>query len=151
MTDPTHPLLWQARAYIYQHFADTAHPPTVDQVVDHFSLTRQAGEALFHELDRLHAFFLDPGTLDIRIANPFSAVPTDFVVQAQDKAYYANCAWDALGIAAALHSDAVINATYAEDDAPLTFTIRDGQVQHPKAVVHLLVPFQHWYDDMVFT
>ena len=47
--------------------------------------------------------------------------------------------------------DAIIKATYAEDDAPITFTIRDGQVHHPEAVVHLLVPFQNWYDDMVFT
>ena len=147
----TNELIWNARAYVYQHFAQTTHAPTVDDVAAHFQLGREETIEMFDELNARHAFFLEPGTHDIRIANPFSAVPTDFVVQAQDKAYYANCAWDALGIAAALHSDAIINTTYAEDEAPITFTIRDGQVQHPEAVVHLLVPFQNWYDDMVFT
>ena len=151
MTDPTHPLLWQARAYIYQHFADTAHPPTVDQVVDHFSLTRQAGEALFHELDRLHAFFLDPGTLNIRIANPFSAVPTDFRVHAQGQEYWANCGWDALGIPAALHADATIDAACAQSGEPLSLTVKDGRLLPTDAVVHFLVPFARWYEDMIFT
>ena len=144
-------LIWNVRAFVYQHFADTTHAPTVADVAAHFQLSHAEAIEVFDELNARHALFLEQGTHDIRMANPFSAVPTEFVVQAQGRAYYANCAWDALGIVAALHSDAVIKATYAEDDAPITFTIRDGQVQHPEAVVHLLVPFQNWYDDMVFT
>lgn len=147
----TEDLIWNARAYVYQHFAETTFAPSLDAVAAHFQLSREETIEVFDELNARHAFFLEPGTHDIRIANPFSAVPTDFIVQVQSKAYYANCAWDALGIAAALHSDAVINATYAEDDAPLALTIRDGHVQHLEAVVHLLVPFANWYDDMVFT
>ncbi|MBI5567879.1 MAG: hypothetical protein HY870_23485, partial [Chloroflexi bacterium] len=137
---PTDDLIWNTRAYVYQHFAATTLAPTVADVAAHFQLSDAETIEVFDELNNRHAFFLEPGTHAIRIANPFSAVPTDFVVQAQGRAYYANCAWDALGIAAALHSDAVINATYAEDDAPLTLTIHDGQVQQPEAVVHLLVP-----------
>lgn len=147
----TNDLIWNVRVYVYQHFADTTLAPTVADVAAHLQLSHAETIEVFDELNARHAFFLEPGTHDIRIANPFSAVSTDFIVQARDKAYYANCAWDALGIAAALHSNAVINTTYAEDDAPLTFTIRGGQVQHPEAVVHLLVPFQNWYDDMIFT
>jgi hypothetical protein len=147
----TEDLIWTARAYVYQHFAETTLAPTVVDVAAQFQLSRAEAIEVFDELHARHAFFLEPGMHDIRIANPFSAVLTDFIVQAKGRAYYANCAWDALGIAAALHSDAVINATYAEDDAPITVTICDGQVHHPEAVVHLLVPFQNWYDDMVFT
>ncbi len=147
----TDELIWNARAYVYQHLADTTHAPTMDDVAVHLQLSHAEAIEVFDELNARHAFFLEPGTHDIRIANPFSGVPTDFIVRTQGKAYYANCAWDALGIAAALHSDAVINATYAEDDAPLTFTICAGQMQQPEAVVHLLVPFQNWHDDMVFT
>jgi hypothetical protein len=147
----TDDLIWNVRAYIYQHLVETTHAPTVADVATHFRSSIDEAIELFDELNARHAIFLEPGTHDIRIANPFSGVPTDFVVQAQGKTYYANCAWDALGVAATLHSEAVINATYAEDDAPVMFTIRGGQVQHPEAVVHVLVPFQHWYDDMVFT
>ena len=144
-------LIWTVRAFAYQFLAETAHAPTVADVATHFQLSPDEASGLFDELNARHAFFLEPGTHDIRIANPFSAIPTDFVVQARGKAYYANCAWDALGVAAALHSEAVIEATYAEDDTPLTLTIRDGHVTHPEAVVHVLVPFRDWYKDMVFT
>ncbi|MBP7964981.1 MAG: hypothetical protein KBG20_21785 [Caldilineaceae bacterium] len=143
--------LWHARAHIYQHIADTAHPPTVDQVADHFGLSRSEGEALFQELDRVHALFLEPGTLDIRIANPFSAVPTDFRVTAQGRSYWANCGWDALGIPAALHADATIEATCAQSGDPLPLTVQDGRLLPTDAVVHFLVPFARWYEDMVFT
>jgi len=143
--------LWLARAYIYQQIADTARPPTVDQVAAYFGLSRSEGEALFQELDRVHALFLEPGTLDIRIANPFSAVPTDFRVTAGGRSYWANCGWDALGIPAALHADATIEATCAQSGDPLPLTVVDGQLVPTDAVVHFLVPFADWYADMVFT
>jgi hypothetical protein len=143
--------IWTARAFVYEHFASTTRAPTVAEAAARLKLTLEEATAIYEELDRRHAFFLEPGTHDIRIANPFSAIPTCFIVQAQGREYWANCAWDSLGVAAALHSDAVINATYAEDDQPFSLVVRDGQVNHPGAVVHLLVPVQHWYDDMVFT
>lgn len=151
MTHITDDLIWAVRAFVYQRFADTARAVNIDEVAAQFRLTQDVAAEVFNELDRRHAFFLEPGTHDIRIANPFSAVPTDFVVRAQGREYWANCAWDSLGIAAALHCDAEINATYAEDDQPLMLTIRDGVVHHPPAVVHLLVPVRNWYDDMIFT
>lgn len=39
----------------------------------------------------------------IRMSPPFSGVPTQHRVRVGNITYYANCAWDALGIPAALH------------------------------------------------
>jgi hypothetical protein len=36
------------------------------------------------------------------MANPFSAVPTPFLVRSGDRSWYGNCIWDALGIPAML-------------------------------------------------
>ena len=47
---------------------------------------------------------------EIRMANPFSAVPTAFRVSAAGRWWYANCAWDAFGICAALHADGRIES-----------------------------------------
>ncbi len=44
------------------------------------------------------------------MAWPFSGVETLFQVSVSDKTYFANCAWDSLGIPAALHTDAEIEA-----------------------------------------
>ena len=144
-------LLWDVRTFVFKHFAATARPPSVNESAAHFDFGADEATAIYQELNRRHAFFLEPGTLSIRIANPFSAVPTSFRVHAQGRSYWANCAWDALGIPAALHCDAIVEATYAGSEQPVTLTIRDGQVETVDAVAHFLVPFDRWYDDMVFT
>jgi hypothetical protein len=144
-------VVWDVRTFVYRWFAETTRPPTVDRVAAAFSLSPEAAAAVFDELNRRHAFFLDPGTLTIRIANPFSAVRTAFRVHANGRAYYANCAWDALGIPAALHADAAIEASCAESGQRIALTIAGGRVGPATPVVHFLVPFRRWYDDMVFT
>ena len=107
--------------------------------------------ATYARLDRRHALFLDPGTDTIRMAHPFSGVPTPFRVHAGGHAYWANCAWDALGIPAALHADAAIEAALAEDDAPVRLAIEGGRVRGHGEVVHVLRRFQTWYDDPIDT
>ena len=62
------------------------------------------------------------------MANPFSGIPTDFKVHANGKTYYANCAWDMLGIPAALHTDAVIEAVCTESNEKVQVEIKDGQI-----------------------
>jgi len=143
--------LWKVRGFVYRRFAEDARPPTVAQVAAELGLGADDAARVFRELDRRHAFFLDPGTLNIRIANPFSAVPTDFRVHANGRSYFANCAWDALGIPAALHANATIDAACAESGEPLPLTVAGGRVTPVTSFAHFLVPFRRWYDDMVFT
>ena len=44
----------------------------------------------------------------IWMANPFSAVPTDFKVTSRGRTYFGNCIWDALGIPAILGADGLV-------------------------------------------
>lgn len=144
-------LLWQIRHFIYSHLADTAHPPTVADTARHFNIsTEEAGE-YYKELHNRHAFFLDLETLTVRMANPFSGIPTDFKVHANGQTYYANCAWDMLGIPAALHADAVIEAKFTESNELVQLEVKDGKVTNGDLLVHFPLPFAHWYDDLVFT
>ena len=158
-------LLWQIRHFVYQHFADTTHPPSVDESALHFNIsTEEAGE-YYKELNNRHAFFLEPNTLSVHMAWPFSAVLTNFKVHANSKTYYANCAWDMLGIPVVLQSDAVIEAvcTESNDAEAVQLEIRNGQIHAQAAVpggedaassgllVHFPLPFARWYDDLVFT
>jgi len=146
-------LVWQVRAFVYAHFADTTHPPSVDESAKHFNISVEKAGALYKELHSRHAFFLEPETLTIRMANPFSGIPTDFRVHANSKTYYANCAWDMLGIPAALasRSDAVIEAICTDSNDVVRLNIRDGKVANSDLLVHFPLPFARWYDDLVFT
>ncbi len=147
------PLLWQVRAFVYNHFADTTLPPGVDEAAQHFNIEIEEAGELYRELHNRHAFFLEPETLTVRMANPFSGIPTDFKVYAKGKTYFANCAWDMLGIPAALHSDAVIEAicTESNDANAVQLEIRDGKVINSELLVHFPLPFARWYDDLTFT
>jgi len=58
-----------------------------------------AGWSRLHDA---HALVLWPDRKQVRMLNPFSAVPTAHRVRAGKRWWYGNCAWDAFGICAAL-------------------------------------------------
>ena len=175
-------LLWPARAFIYAHFAATARAPLAAEVAREFGLTVGEAEAVLRALHERHALFLEPGTARIRMANPFSAIETPFQTTVAGKTYFANCAWDTFGVAAALQvDDAEIRSVCAASGAPIRLRVAGGAVvsadqaagaeetanggagkradtqvrpygiHRGGAVVHFLVPFAHWYDDLVHT
>jgi hypothetical protein len=144
-------LLWQIRHFVYSHFADTTLPPSVEETAAHFNISSEEAGEYYKELDNRHAFFLDPGTLNVRMAWPFSAIPTNFKVHANSRTYYANCAWDMLGIPALLKCDAVMDAKFTESNKPIQLEVNDGKVTNSELLVHFPLSFSHWYDDLVFT
>lgn len=146
------PDIWTIRHAIYRHFAGAARAPSVSEIAASCSITEDQTRDALTALNKVHALFLDPGTFDIHIANPFSGVPTDFLVDVGGRTYFANCAWDTFGVIAALQArDGVIRAACTGDGSPLRLEVRDGEAIDHGEVVHFLVPFSEWYDDMVFT
>jgi hypothetical protein len=144
-------LLWRVRAYIYRHFAENSHPPSAEETARHLKLEVRATEDIYWDLNERHAIFLDPETGSIRMANPFSAVQTNFRVICSGRTYYANCAWDMLGIPAALHSDATIQAICSETNEMVKLHVRHGQVSASDLRIHFPIPFSKWYEDLAYT
>lgn len=144
-------LIWEIRAFVYRYFAETTHPPHVDETAARFALTHEQAISAYEELHGRHAFFLQPGTQGILMANPFSGVETPFKVYANNKTYFANCARDSLGIPATLGLDAKVETASAQSDEPVQLSVTDQQVQDSDALVHFLLPFKDWYNDLRFT
>ena len=143
--------IWELRAFIYQHFAETTRAPRLDEIVSHFALSHETAASAYEELHQRHALYLKPGTHEILMANPFSGVETSFKVRANGKTYFANCAWDSLGIPAALHTDAEIEASCAQSGESIHLRVSGGRVQDSEALVHFLIPFRAWYNDLTAT
>src|SRR6266480_6666772 len=96
---------------IYETIARTTQAPTSADVAEALSTSPEEVAAALERLHKKRLLVPEPGDLSrIRMAPPFSGIETSFRVKVQDKVYYANCAWDALGIVAALHADAIIEA-----------------------------------------
>jgi hypothetical protein len=105
----------------------------------------------WRRLHDAHALVLNPATDELRMANPFSAIPTAFRVRARDRWWYGNCAWDAFGICAALHADGRIETSCPDCGEPLAVDVRGEQPDEETLLFHCLVPARHWWDDIVFT
>jgi len=85
------------------------------------------------------------------MANPFSAVPTAHRVHAGGRWWYANCAWDAFGICAALHTDGAIETSCPDCGEVLAVAIRGQRPSDKTMRFHCLVPATSWWENIVFT
>ena len=101
----------------------------------------------FHRLASEHRIVLVPEEDRVWMAHPFSGVETGYEVVVGDRSWYANCAWDALGVLA-LMGDGKAIAT--QDKTELVWSVADGKVS-PDGVIHIPVPAREFWDDIGFT
>lgn len=139
------------RELTYQLFVDCGRAPTLDEAAAAAGYTRAELESSWRRLHDAHALVLNRATAEIRMANPFSAVPTAYRVHARGRWWYANCAWDAFGVCAALHADGRIETSCPDCGEPLAVDVRDQRPSDQSLLFHCLVPAADWWEDIVFT
>lgn len=136
------------RHSIYAHFAERGQAPTVAALTSaHPAFDIPAALARLHDA---HAVVLDAGG-EIRMALPFSAVPTPHVVQSGERRWWANCAWDSLAIPVALDIDATISSEWLDTEDTVELTVRSGELSPLDGHVHFAIPAARWWDDVVET
>ncbi len=135
----------------YQQITVEGHVPTSAEVATALGMRVDDVRAAWQRLHVDHALVLDPDTGEIRMANPFSGVPTPFLVHTDVQTWYANCAWDAFGICAALDVDGHIETVCPDCGEQLACEVRDRAPDAPSLLFHCLVPAAAWWDDIVFT
>jgi hypothetical protein len=140
------------RNHAYSSFVASGRAPRPAEAGSDLGLDEQEVADAYRRLHEAHALVLQPGTTEIRMLNPFSAVETPHRVEAGGRSWHANCAWDALGIPAALHADARIESACPDCGERLELEVRDGAlVRGAELLVHFVVPARRWWDDIVFT
>jgi hypothetical protein len=98
-----------------------------------------------------HALVLNEATDELRMLNPFSAGPTAYRVRAAGRTWYGNCAWDAVGICAALHTDGRVETSCPDCGESLVLEVRGERPDDESLLFHCLVPARRWWDDIAFT
>jgi hypothetical protein len=141
----------ELRNRTYGLFVERGRAPAAAEVARVAGLAVQDVEASWHRLHDAHALVLNPATTELRMANPFSAVPSAYRVQAADRWWYANCAWDAFGVCAALQADGRVETSCPDCGEPVRVEVRDERPDDESLLFHCLVPAAHWWDDIVFT
>jgi hypothetical protein len=141
----------RVRLAILERFAETGDAPVAAEVATAIGETEGAVAEAYSRLADAHLLVLRPGTREIWMAHPFSAVPTGFHVETERGSSYANCVWDALGIPAMLDTDARIETTCSDCGEPLELRVRDGDLEPLDWVAHFAVPAARWWDDIGHT
>ncbi len=142
----------RVKLVVYSTVAETAATPTAAEVAQQLRATPAEVAAAFARLHAKRLLVPEPGDpLRIRMAPPFSGMVTPFPVDARGKTYHANCVWDAFGIPAALHTDAVIRAADGFTGEPVALEVRDGRPVPRECVIHFAVPAARWWEDIIYT
>jgi hypothetical protein len=123
------------RRRIVTAFAETGEPPELPDGPVLRSLAAQ------HVVVFEHA----GGAPRIRMAHPFAGHREGARVDAGARTWWGNCAWDGLGIVAALGLPAATVTSHG-----VTLRVEAGAVRDD-AVFHIAVPARHWWDDIGFT
>ena len=123
----------EVRRRIFESFAATGEPPLVDDA------------EVLRELVERHVVVVDDAGR-IVMAHPFAAPGADAVVSSEGRTWWGNCAWDALGIVAALDLDDAVVAS-----SGIEVQVRDGRVVQEDVLFHVAVPAARWWEDIAFT
>ena len=123
------------RRRIVTAFAATGRPPAI------------AGGPVLRSLAAQHVVVLEEGggSPRIRMAHPFAGHRDGARVEAGGRTWWGNCAWDGLGIVAALALPAATVTSHG-----VTLRVEAGAVRDD-AVFHVAVPARQWWDDIGFT
>lgn len=139
------------RLFVYRFFLEAGRPPVPVETAAALGSTSVRVEASLRRLADDHALVLAPGTPYVWMANPLSALPTPFQVEAKGRTWFANCIWDALGLPAMLQADGSVRSWCADCAAPMALEVKAGHVQEGPGVLHFAVPAASWWDDIGHT
>ena len=139
------------RLHIYERFVAGGRPPTIAETAAALGRDESDIEDSYRRLEQAHVIVLAPGTLNVWMANPLSAVPTPFRVETPKGSFWGNCIWDALGVVSMLGGQGRVSTACPDCGEPMEVGVENGEVQAGKGVAHFAVPAARWWDNIGFT
>ncbi|MGQ0721870.1 MAG: organomercurial lyase [Candidatus Eiseniibacteriota bacterium] len=141
----------QVKLAVYRAAAENGRPPAPSRVAWEVGVDLDELRLSYARLRERRLLVLEPDGLSIHMAPPFSGVPTQHLVRVDGVDYHANCAWDALGIPAALHRAGTVVSRCEQSREPLHLEIGPDGPEPSTWLFHCVVPAARWWEDIVFT
>ena len=139
------------RTAVYRHFADTGQGPTLEAMSEAVGATRDEVRDGYRRLYAKRMLVPSEDGASIRMAPPFSGVPTQHRVTAKGMEYFGNCAWDAFGVVAALGGSGRVVSRCEQTLEPLVLDLTPAGPPSSGWLFHCVVPAAKWWNDIVFT
>ena len=141
------------RGYIYSRVLERGLPPSTADIGAHFGVCLETAKETLARLKIGKTVLMHPRTGEILMAGPFAARETAYRVigNTSGMRWFANCAWDMLGVAMIANEPVRIEAACTDCGALMTLEVEPDSRPTDTSVVHFLVPARYWYDDIEFT
>ena len=145
------------RVELYRVARDEQRLLSSSELAARLGLSTSSVDDSFERLAREHVIVLGPDGR-VHMAMPFSGVPTTVRVTRDGKQWWANCAWDGLGIPAAIDGgrlETTIETDCADCRERMRISVSGGEARdadtRSEPVVHFAVPAARWWEDIRFT
>jgi hypothetical protein len=140
----------EVRLAVYRYFVERGRAPVPFEIAETIGAEQSAVEDSLRHLAADHVLVLAPGTPYIWMANPLSAIPTSFSVEAAGRTWFGNCIWDSLGIVAMLGGTGRVQTRCPDCGEQLAVEVSENRLSAGTGVVHFAVPAAGWWDDIGF-
>jgi hypothetical protein len=140
------------RHEIYAALAGGRRAPTTASLAATTGIPAADVRGVLERLHAGHALVLDAHTREVRMAMPFSNVPTAYRVEGQGTSWDVNCAWDALAVVRLLElEEARLVDRGGRGREGRVLTVAGGELVERDGVISLPRPARQWWDDIALT
>ena len=126
---------------------ETGHVPDLSSLAALAERSEHETECGLRQLEEMHGVILIPNSLRAWSLHPFALMPTRFWVTAGARGWWANCAWCALGIGAALGQEVTVSTSEGAEAGALEFRVHRGQASRSDLLMHFPYPPARWWDN----
>ena len=136
---------------IIKEIIDIGYAPDITRLSSLLNIKKKDVLLGLNVLADYHGVVLHPDGQKIWVIHPFSLAPTNFYVQSNRGAWWGNCAWCSLGIAALLEEDVRITTTIGGESKQIEINIIDGEIKEKNYYIHFPIPMKEAWDNVIYT
>jgi alkylmercury lyase-like protein len=142
----------QVRLAVLGRTIERTQVPSAKELASELAQPQSRVTEAYRALAEGHVYVLEPDDPSrLRMANPFSAIPTAFTVRARGRRYFGNCVWDSLGIVSLLGGEGTVETSCPDCGRAMALRVVGGRLIEGEGVVNFSVPARQWWDDIIFT
>ncbi len=134
-------------AAIIRHVVERGFAPPLTFLQEQLGWSKGVVEDVLERLAGIRGIILKPNSFDVWGIHPFTLMPTPTWVEAKAGAWWANCAWCALGIGAALRQDVRIISRLGAEGKTIEFDVRGGRSSDDGLLMHFPFGPREWWNN----
>lgn len=142
------------RHFVYDDMLSNGLPPSAARIGRHFGVDANDVKRELAALKIGKTILVHPTTGEIWMTGPFASGVTPYRIDrivGTTQSWWANCAWDMLGVALIVNEPVRLVASCCDCGEPFTLDASPKRGIESDWLVHFLLPARRWYEDIGFT